>query len=260
MRYSRRPQQGRRGVVDESKKRKTLPRVQDAIRGLAAEVTHGVEYLRNGARGNLYRSPHIQEGPASAPVVLLHGFLGTRGVMYNFERRLAREGVPVFSFSFGNLNTRDIRDSARELAEKIERLQAPLPGLRITIVGHSMGGLIALYYIKRLGGFRHVQRLITMGTPYQGTWAGLLGVATLGAVSRSVWQIIPGSDFLRDLMHDPLPPETRFYSIRALDDLLCPFDRAFLPGARDIVVPFGHASLVVSDIVYQKILESLSEP
>lgn len=244
----------------ERRAKRNLRQLPTKLRGLVEQATHGIEYFRNGARGNFYRSPSIQEGPLIAPVLLLHGFLGTRGVMYTIERRFARAGVPVFSFSFGNLNTRDIRDSARELAEKIEKLQAPLPGLRLNIVGHSMGGLIALYYIKRLGGFRHVQRLVSMGTPYQGTWASLLGVATFGALSRSVWQIIPGSEFLRDLLHDPLPSETRVYSIRALDDLLCPFDRAYLPGARDIVVPYGHASLVVSDIVYREILGALSEP
>lgn len=39
---------------------------------------------------------------------------------------------------------------------------------RILIVAHSMGGLIARYYIEHLGGHRAVRHLITAGTPHRG--------------------------------------------------------------------------------------------
>jgi triacylglycerol lipase len=229
------------------------------FRYLLKQANHGVAYLRHGARGNSYRQPSIRESEEQTPVVLLHGFLGTRGVMYAIEHRLAKEGVPVFSFSFGKLNTSDIKESAYQLHEKIERLIAPISG-KIDIIGHSMGGLVALYYIKRLGGHRRVRKLISMGTPYHGTWAALLGVATMGMLSRSTWQLLPGSGFLRELLRGPLPPETSFYTIRATDDALCPFERSNLDGSQDIVVPYGHASLVISGRVYEEIRKALSAP
>ena len=88
----------------------------------------------------------------------------------------------------------------RELLEK-ETIEAPMiqsildqtQVRRIDIVGHSMGGLIGLYYIKRLGGHQRVRRLVMMGSPVRGTWAALLGVATIGLFSSSSWQLLPGS-------------------------------------------------------------------
>ena len=36
---------------------------------------------------------------------------------------------------------------------------------RVHIVGHSLGGLAARYYVSRLGGDAHVHTLVTLGTP-----------------------------------------------------------------------------------------------
>ena len=37
------------------------------------------------------------------------------------------------------------------------------------VVGHSLGGLIARYYVQRQGGDRRVESLVTLGTPHQGS-------------------------------------------------------------------------------------------
>ncbi|HEY2578797.1 MAG TPA: hypothetical protein VGI74_21035, partial [Streptosporangiaceae bacterium] len=40
---------------------------------------------------------------------------------------------------------------------------------KIIFVCHSMGGLVARYYLEVLGGREHARRLITLGTPYRGS-------------------------------------------------------------------------------------------
>src|SRR5438132_7276106 len=119
--------------------------------------------------------------------------------MYIMERRLNGDGICVFSFNLGSLNTRDIRQSAFLIHRKIESILAQTPVKRIDIIGHSMGGLIGLYYVKKLGGHEKVRKLVMMGTPQKGTWAGLAGVLTMGLVSSSSWQLLPRSDFLKEL-------------------------------------------------------------
>ena len=190
-------------------------------------------------------------------MLLIHGFLGTRGSLFMLERRLTRDGVCVFSFNLGPFNVRDIRASAFLIHRKIESILRQAPVQKIDIIGHSMGGLIGLYYIKRLGGASKVRKLIMMGTPMTGTWAALAGVATVGLWSASSWQILPGSRFLKDLAEGPLPPEVEYYTVAAVRDWVCPLPSTKLDGATALTVPLGHSSLVVSAEVYKRILWAL---
>jgi pimeloyl-ACP methyl ester carboxylesterase len=223
---------------------------------------HGLAYLRHLARGNRIRRQATLErvDEESPPVLLIHGFLGTRGSMYLLEHRLVEDGFTVFSFNLGTLNTRDIRRSAFLIHRKIERILAQTPVSKIDIIGHSMGGLIGLYYIKKLGGHARVRKMLMIGSPVHGTWAALGGVATLGLWSASSWQLLPGSRFLAELGEGMLPPEVDFYTIAAARDVVCPLPSTRFPGATAVTVPLGHAGLVVSPLVYQKLVEILRPP
>lgn len=219
----------------------------------------GLSYLRHLVRGNrLRRRDAFSEiSPDSPPVLLIHGFLGTRGSMYMLERRLVDDGFVVVSFNIGTLNVRDIRRSAFLIHRKIERILAQTPSQRIDIIGHSMGGLIGLYYIKKLGGHARVRKLVMMGTPVRGTWAALAGVLTLGLWSTSSWQLLPRSRFLDELAQGPIPPSVEVYTIAAARDWVVPLTTTRLRGANAMTVPLGHSSLVVSDEVYRRIVNTL---
>ncbi|HWM88833.1 MAG TPA: alpha/beta fold hydrolase [Kofleriaceae bacterium] len=230
--------------------------------GMAQDLaggTHGLTYLRHLARGNRIRRRASFEkvDDRHPPVLLIHGFLGTRGSMYPLERRLADEGLCVFSFNLGALNSRDIRASAFLIHRKIESILSQTSVHRIDIVGHSMGGLIGLYYIKKLGGQARVRRLVMMGTPVRGTWAALAGVATLGLWSKSSWQLLPRSRFLDELSQGALPPEVDIFTLAAVRDLVCPLPSTRLRGATSVTVRMGHSSLVVSEEVFSRILSIL---
>jgi triacylglycerol lipase len=220
---------------------------------------HALAYLRHLAKGNRIRRKAFPLGETAAlgeeetPVLLIHGFLGTRGSMYVLERRLNQDGVTVFSFNLGSLNMRDIRRSAVLIHGKIESILAQTPVKKIDIVGHSMGGLIGLYYVKKLGGHAKVRKLVMMGTPHHGTWSALLGIATVGLLSESSWQILPDSSFLAELAEGPLPPSVEYFTIAAQRDWVCPPASTFLDGATRLTVPLGHSSLVVSDEVYRHV-------
>jgi len=221
----------------------------------------GLSYLRHLARGNRTRRKASFEEPSDEPpVLLIHGFLGTRGSMYPLERRLVEDGLVVVSFNIGTLNVRDIRRSAFLIHRKIERILAQTPSQKIDIIGHSMGGLIGLYYVKKLGGHARVRRLIMMGTPVRGTWVALAGVATLGLWSTSSWQLLPRSRFLDELAQGPVPPGVETYTLAAARDWVVPLKTTRMKGATAVTVPLGHSSLVVSDDVYGRIIQILRGP
>ncbi|HVV48539.1 MAG TPA: alpha/beta fold hydrolase, partial [Polyangia bacterium] len=148
------------------------------IAGGVADSGHSAIYLRQLFRGN--HAPHAQAvesaNPARPPVLLIHGYLATRGSLHLLERHLVERGHIVISYPLGfPVNLGDIRDSAGLIARKVESIVAQTGVTAVDIVGHSMGGLVGLYYLKRLGGRHRVRRLIMLGTPTHGTWSALLG-------------------------------------------------------------------------------------
>lgn len=68
---------------------------------------------------------------------------------------------------------RDNRVAARLLKklidQKLPRWQEIHPGAKVILIAHSMGGLVARYYLEHLGGAEHCKALITLGTPYRGS-------------------------------------------------------------------------------------------
>jgi pimeloyl-ACP methyl ester carboxylesterase len=239
-------------------------RVRELGREIAGSVTdsgHSAIYLRQLIRGN--RAPHAQAAAATnaaqPPVLLIHGYLATRGSLHLLERHLADRGHIVISYPLGfPVNLGDIRDSAGLIARKVESIVAQTGVTEIDVVGHSLGGLVGLYYLKRLGGRHRVRRLIMLGTPAQGTWSALLGLVT-APLGRASLQLLPGSPFLRELGEMPLPKGVDVISIGAMRDWMAPLSTTVLDGVRHIALPTGHSGLLVDGEVAKVVADLLSD-
>jgi pimeloyl-ACP methyl ester carboxylesterase len=236
------------------------------LTGGVVDSGHAAVYLRQLLRGNRGDRAHACVAPDDPtgvavdcpPVLLIHGYLATRGSLHLLERHLARRGHVVMSYPMGPINLRDIRDSAGLIARKVESIVAQTGVTRVDIVGHSMGGLVGLYYLKRLGGRHRVRRLVLLGTPAQGTWSALLGLFTapLGLASL---QLLPGSPFLRELAESPLPAGADVVSVGALRDWLAPVASTVLEGVRHLALPTGHSGLLVEEEVADVVASLLRE-
>src|SRR5260370_337596 len=113
------------------------------------------------------------------------GFRWSHGMNYN----PLRSGVPELAEWFG----RHVEDVMRISGAK-----------RVHLVGHSLGGVIARWYIQELGGEKHVDTCVTIGTPHHGTVAAYLGIGPAAQDMR------PGSDVI-DRLHPALPQSKTTY-------------------------------------------------
>jgi pimeloyl-ACP methyl ester carboxylesterase len=106
---------------------------------------------------------------------------------------------------------RDNRVAARKLQrlaeEKLHLQRQRNPDAKLILIGHSMGGLVARYFLECLDGWKDTRALITFGTPHRGSMnavgflvngfvkkLGPLKVADLTALLRSltaVYQLLP---------------------------------------------------------------------
>lgn len=200
------------------------------------------------------------------PVLLLHGWFSSRRTFEVLERRLRRDGYGVFSLDLGGMRGsflgRGIDDLADLVRAKIERIYARYPGLGpLTIVGHSKGGLIATYYVKRLGGHRRTRAVVTLGTPHRGTPSAWLGLP-FAPLTRSLVQMIPGSRFLARLHDGPWPAQVRLVSIWSREDGASPYptcviDTHGLPHLVNVEVSADHRGFLTRKRVYEVLRREL---
>jgi triacylglycerol lipase len=176
------------------------------------------------------------------------------------ERALRRRGFQTLSAYDYGLLTHNIPRAAVRLAKAIEKLSAATGHQRIHVIGHSLGGLIARYYVQRLGGDRHVHTLVTLGTPHQGTQ--LAWVAPLLPLVRL---LTPNSPVIQELAEPALGCRTRFIAFYSdIDHLIVPSRNARLDhpdlNVENVAVRgVGHLSMPNNGRIAFTIAEALRE-
>jgi pimeloyl-ACP methyl ester carboxylesterase len=220
-----------------------------------ADAGSSVLYVRQLLRGNRARaaagdlgaSP-VRPDPTLPPVLLVHGYMATRGSLHLLEQRLSARGHIVLSYRLGPLNLGGIREAAALIARKVDSLLEQTGVPAVNVVGHSMGGLVGLYYVKCLGGRDRVRKLVLVGSPIGGTWSAVLGLVT-APLGRASFELLPSSRLLKDLREGPLPPGIDVVTVAGERDFFAPEPRTRLPGVRHVSLPASHSGLLVDPAV-----------
>lgn len=156
------------------------------------------------------------------PVVLVHGTLGDReSVWTKAAPALRAAGHRIFRLNYGELpalprlyGLADMRRSAKELADFVERVLADTKAAKVDLVGHSQGGMLPHYYLKYLGGAAKVRHVVGIapsnhGVTVEGLTAlvrqvpGVRGVVedqVLFRVSPAFTQLLHDSEFVGELV------------------------------------------------------------
>ncbi len=247
------------------------------LRGLTVEwawlVAHVALYPAGAAREQLTPSAGYRTDPlsplrrslvvtdveaAGTPILLVHGIMDNRSVFTVFRRALRRRGFGVVHAVNYSLFTGDLRAAAYQLRAHVERLRAETGADKVHIVGHSLGGVIARYYVQRLGGAAAVDTLVTLGSPHQGTLTAYLLPTPLAR------QLRPGSPTLAQLQRRAPGCSTRFLVVWSrMDEMIVPQRNARLVHP-DLDVEqlalsdVGHLSLPIDGRVVRWVADSLS--
>ena len=191
---------------------------------------------------------------SSEPIILVHGLVCNQGIWFSLKRFLASRGVgPAYSLSYGPPFA-SIEIFAAQLAAKIDAVLEETGAQQVTLVAHSMGGLVSRAYLRRYGSAR-VARLVTVGTPHRGSMlAWVLG-------GESVSQLRPQCEWLAELNLPTQPlavPTTAIWSRH--DNMVAPQVNAMLEGAENIaVVGIGHNALLYDRSVHELVLARLPQ-
>ena len=189
--------------------------------------------------------------PATAPLLLLHGVLCNAGVWNRLSRFLGARGIgSVYTLSYGP-PLASIDMFADQVAAKIDAVLAATGAAQVTVVGHSMGGLVARAYLAKYGGAK-VRRVITIGTPHHGSVFAYLSAGT------SMSQLRPGNPWLGALppVTPGLPPIVSIWSWH--DSMVAPQTSARLDGAANIALAgVGHNALLGDSRVFDLTLEEI---
>ncbi|MEF8728817.1 MAG: alpha/beta fold hydrolase [Accumulibacter sp.] len=184
------------------------------------------------------------------PVLLVHGYGCSRAAWWWLRRRLEAAGWSVATISLEPVYA-SIEHYVDPLARRIDAVLAQTGAERLLLVGHSMGGLVARRYLQRCGSAR-VAKLVTLGTPHQGSQLAYIGA---GDNTR---QMRPHGDWLRALANPASLLDTVvIYSPH--DNFVMPQANLELPGATHRAIDgLGHLAMLYSPRVASTLLAALA--
>lgn len=145
-------------------------------------LTHAVQLGREARavarQGQLIaaaRRRALTGAPGDRVVVFVHGFMAA-GPVFDPMRAFveARAGVGTLDLTYGPLE---------RFESVVDRFAAVIEGVgegrSIDVVGHSLGGIVARWYLQERGGAARVGRLVTLASPHAGTRAARMATVRI---------------------------------------------------------------------------------
>jgi acylglycerol lipase len=153
-----------------------------------AQHTEG--HITGAAGGQIYWQSWVPEAP-KAVVVVAHGYAEHSGRYAHVAKRLARSGYAVYALDHvGHGRSQGTKGNFGRMAHVLSDLDTVVrraasehPGLPVFLLGHSVGGLIALDYASSKGQ-EHLRGLVLSGTAVDPSVGSRVERALAKALSR----------------------------------------------------------------------------
>ena len=181
-------------------------------------------------------------------VVLVHGMFATAGVFRPLRETLENAGFATASFThapgFG------VDALTAKLSEFLSSLP---PTVTIDLVGHSLGGVVARYYVQEYPRDRRIRQTVSLGAPFRGTRRARWMPGPAGR------DLLPGSRVLSEIQQGAQRSQgqTPHLSIVAGRDAMIT-EPAVLDGSEVMIASeCGHNGLLFDPVVTERLLEQL---
>ena len=190
------------------------------------------------------------------PIILIHGLWNTSEIFNSLLKNLDHYDIeyyaPTLEHYFGRISIVDLAKSLDELIIKKYGSER-----EIDILGFSMGGIIARYWIKKFNGYLKTKRFISVGSPHHGTLTAQLvpknflkGISEM-KINSSLLKELSDYDYLLTKI-DCVSFYTRW------DFMVFPGWRAKLPIGRKFNLNiYKHRNLVKNPIAIDAIVNSI---
>ncbi len=207
-----------------------------------------------------------------SPVVIVHGTFGdSRSLLDRLSWSMSRAGYCVFSLDYGNRATGPIERSAEQLSAFVDRVLAETGAGKVSMVGHSQGGMMPRYYIKFLDGDDKVDDLVGLAPSNHGTSQPLAMFPGIDFFCAACRQQQTGSEFLRNLNAGDETPVPVSYTnvVTRYDTVVLPYISGYLTGDNTTNVtlqqkcPFdatGHVLIPTDGPAIRLVLNALGRP
>ena len=193
---------------------------------------------------------------SNRPIILIHGLWNTSAIFNSLLKKLDYYDIeyyaPTLEHYFGRISIVDLAESLDEIIIKKYGNER-----EIDILGFSMGGIIARYWIKKLNGYLKTKRFISIGSPHNGTLTAQLVPRNF---LKGISEMKINSSLLKELSeYDYLLREIDCISFYTKwDFMVFPGWRAKLPiGKKFNLNIYKHRNLVRNPIAIDEIVNSI---
>jgi triacylglycerol lipase len=205
------------------------------------------------------------------PVILVHGTFGDMTVSWNaLSPLLVQNHYCVFALDLVNRGMAPIDQSADKLAAFIDEVRQRTGAAKVSLVGHSQGGMLGRYVARFRGKLDVIDDIVGLAPSSHGTTQPL--APSLGGLGcPACAEQAAGSDFMKKLnagQEAPPPPSYTVVSTK-YDEVVTPYKSQALSGSTVTNVVLqdrckedvtDHVGIIYDPIALQWVLNALGRP
>jgi len=205
--------------------------------------------------------------PAHDPVILVPGFMAGDATLKAMAMFLRHQGFRTYRSQI-HVNVGCTREAADRLEQRIETI-ATRRNRKVTIVGHSLGGMLARGLASRRPDL--VEGIVSMGSPVLAPGAIHRVLAwdaeMLSRLTRAGFRGMMSSDCFGgecarlsfEESQVPVDPEVAFTAIYSKRDGIVDWRACLDPSAQHVEVRTSHVGMAVDPVVMDHVLAALRE-